>query len=103
MTSALGWAATAAFSASYFARRPAALRWIQAGAACLWIVYAVSIHAMPVVAANLIVAAAAVATAARKRPLIGPQGGDGVGTGGAAGRGIAGQGGSEYSHRAYTD
>ena len=59
MTAALGWVATAAFSASYFARRPATLRGIQAAAACLWIAYGVQIRALPVVAANVIVAAAA--------------------------------------------
>ena len=59
MEAVLGWVATAAFSASYFARRPSALRLIQAAAACLWIAYGLQIHALPVVVANLIVAAAA--------------------------------------------
>ena len=62
MLSAIGWLATAVFSASYFFRTPGALRRIQAAAACLWIVYGVAIHAWPVVIANLIVAAAAAAT-----------------------------------------
>ncbi len=65
MQALLGWVATAAFSASYFARRPAALRLIQAAAACLWIAYGIQIRALPVVVANLIVAAAAIVTAAR--------------------------------------
>ena len=56
---AIGWVATAVFSASYFFRRPAMLRRIQAAAACLWIVYGLAIHALPVVIANVIVAAAA--------------------------------------------
>ncbi|MDR3703779.1 MAG: hypothetical protein P4L56_29285 [Candidatus Sulfopaludibacter sp.] len=67
MESVLGWVATAAFSASYFARRPAALRRIQACAACLWIAYGLAIHALPVVAANLIVAAAALYSTTRDR------------------------------------
>ncbi len=67
MESVLGWVATAAFSASYFARRPAALRRIQAAAACLWIAYGLAIHALPVVAANLIVAAAALYSTTRDR------------------------------------
>jgi hypothetical protein len=67
MEAVLGWAATAAFSASYFARRPEALRRIQAAAACLWIVYGLRIHAVPVVAANLIVAAAALYSATRDK------------------------------------
>ena len=63
MLDAIGWIATATFSASYFFRRPAALRRIQAAAACLWIAYGLAIHAWPVVIANLIVAAAAAWTA----------------------------------------
>jgi hypothetical protein len=67
MQALLGWVATAAFSASYFARRPAALRMIQAAAACLWIAYGLQIHAMPVVVANLIVAAAALYSITRAK------------------------------------
>ena len=59
---ALGWTATAIFAASYLFRGQAALRRIQAAAACLWIGYGLAIHAMPVVAANAIVAAAALWT-----------------------------------------
>lgn len=60
MLDAVGWVATAVFSSSYFFRQPAALRRVQAGAACLRVVDGVAIGATPVVAANLIVAAAAV-------------------------------------------
>jgi hypothetical protein len=35
------------------------LRWIQAGAALLWVIYGVAIDAVPVVVATLIVAGAA--------------------------------------------
>jgi len=63
MLDAIGWIATATFSASYFFRRPAALRRIQAAAACLWIAYGLAIRAWPVVIANVIVAAAAAWTA----------------------------------------
>ena len=59
MLSAIGWVATAIFSTSYFFRRPAALRRIQAAAACLWVIYGLAIGAFPVVVANVIVAAAA--------------------------------------------
>lgn len=52
----LGYIATAAFAASYFFKRPEALRRVQAAAAALWIGYGLMIHAMPVVIANLIVA-----------------------------------------------
>jgi hypothetical protein len=59
MLNAIGWLATAVFSASYFFRQPAAMRRIQAVAACLWVAYGLLIGAFPVVAANVIVAAAA--------------------------------------------
>lgn len=58
----LGWAATAVFSTSYFFKESAALRKIQAGAAMLWVLYGVRIHSVPVIVANVIVAAAAVYT-----------------------------------------
>ena len=60
LLSAIGWIATAVFSTSYFFKGASTLRWIQAGAALLWVTYGVLIHAMPVVVANIIVAAAAV-------------------------------------------
>ena len=59
MLSWIGWVATACFGASYFFKKPATLRLIQACAAVLWISYGSLIHAMPVVAANVIVAVAA--------------------------------------------
>ncbi len=59
MLDGIGWIATAIFSASYFFRGQSALRSIQAAAACLWVVYGLMIGATPVVAANVIVAAAA--------------------------------------------
>ena len=41
----IGWVATAAFASSYFFKQPAALRKVQAGAALLWVVYGLLIHA----------------------------------------------------------
>jgi Bacterial inner membrane protein len=55
----IGWIATAVFSCSYFVRSSAMLRRIQAGAALMWVAYGFLIGAMPVVVANVIVAAAA--------------------------------------------
>jgi len=55
MSDAIGWVATALFASSYFFKRPAVLRRTQALAAGLWIVYGAIIHAMPVMAANVIV------------------------------------------------
>ena len=55
----IGWVATACFGLSYFFKKPATLRLIQAGAALLWILYGLLIHAIPVVVANLIVSVAA--------------------------------------------
>lgn len=67
MLDTIGWIATAVFSTSYFFRQPAVLRRIQAAAACLWIVYGVALHAFPVIAANVIVAAAALVSSARRQ------------------------------------
>ncbi len=67
MLDTIGWIATAVFSTSYFFRQPAALRRIQAAAACLWIAYGVALHAFPVIAANVIVAAAALVSSARRQ------------------------------------
>jgi hypothetical protein len=63
MLDAIGWIATAVFSASYFFRSGTALRRVQAVAAVLWIAYGIAISAKPVIAANLIVALAAIGSA----------------------------------------
>jgi hypothetical protein len=68
MLNVIGWIATAVFASSYFFRQAAVLRKVQAAAACLWILYGILLGAVPVVAANLIVAAAAV-WSARKRSV----------------------------------
>ena len=67
ITETLGWVATAVFVASYFFAKPAALRAVQMGGAVLWIVYGVLIGAIPVIAANALVFAAAAWTFARER------------------------------------
>lgn len=56
----VGWVATAVFAVSYFCRRPAAMRRVQALAAMLWIVYGITIKAPPVIVANLVVASIAI-------------------------------------------
>ncbi len=56
----IGWVATVVFASSYLFNDAKKLRWIQAGAALLWIAYGAMIHATPVIVANVIVAAAAV-------------------------------------------
>ncbi|MBZ5619391.1 MAG: hypothetical protein LAQ69_11815 [Acidobacteriia bacterium] len=56
----IGWLATALFASSYLFKQPGALRKVQAGAALLWVIYGLMIHALPVVVANLVVAAVAV-------------------------------------------
>lgn len=55
----IGWVATATFAGSYLCKRPAALRRMQAVAALLWVGYGAVIHALPVIVANVVVAAAA--------------------------------------------
>jgi hypothetical protein len=67
VTEILGWVATGVFVASYFFARPAALRAAQMGGAMLWIVYGFLIGAVPVVAANALVFAAAAWTFARRK------------------------------------
>ncbi|MFZ3213519.1 MAG: YgjV family protein [Terriglobales bacterium] len=67
MLNLIGWVATAVFASSYFFRQPATLRKIQAGAALLWVAYGFLIGAMPVVVANVIVAAAAVYSSLAQR------------------------------------
>jgi uncharacterized protein with PQ loop repeat len=63
----LGWFATAVFLTSYFTKQSATLRRIQGLAACLWAVYGLLIHALPVVVANLLVAGVALASSFRRR------------------------------------
>ena len=67
--SLIGWLATAVFASSYLFRQPLMLRRIQAGAACLWVIYGVAIDAVPVVVANLIVAGAALYSSFAQRAI----------------------------------
>ena len=62
----LGWLATAVFLTSYFTRQSVTLRRIQGLAACLWAVYGGLIHALPIIVANVLVAAVAVASSFRQ-------------------------------------
>jgi hypothetical protein len=55
----IGWVATAVFAVSYFCKQPVRLRQVQAVAALLWLAYGWAIGALPVVVANIIVAAMA--------------------------------------------
>ena len=66
----IGWVATATFASSYFFKHPAALRRVQACAALLWIGYGVLIHAMPVIVANVVVAAIAVYSSLKSQPVV---------------------------------
>ena len=61
----VGWVATAVFVASYFLTRPVALRATQMVGASLWVLYGVLLGALPVIAANALVIAAAGWTAVR--------------------------------------
>ena len=62
----IGWVATAVFASSYLFKHPVALRRAQGGAAILWVIYGVVIHAFPVVVANLLVASMALYSASRR-------------------------------------
>ena len=69
----IGWVATAFFASSYFFKQPDALRKVQAGAAMLWVIYGLIIHAFPVVVANLVVASVALYSSymdGRRKPAV---------------------------------
>ena len=61
LVDAIGWIATALFTASYFFKRPALLRRVQMGAALLWVGYGLLVGAAPVIVANVLVLGAALA------------------------------------------
>jgi uncharacterized integral membrane protein len=63
----IGWLATGVFTTSYFCRQPVALRRTQALAAALWIGYGISIKALPVIVANLVVATIALISSFQRR------------------------------------
>lgn len=66
MVDAIGWLATAVFMGSYFTKQSTTLRRIQGVAACLWALYGVSIHALPIIVANVLVASVAIGSSFRK-------------------------------------
>jgi hypothetical protein len=68
LTDWVGWLATAVFVVSYRFRDQRTLRWVQALAAVLWVVYGLARQAMPVVIANLLVAGMAVYSPRQTRP-----------------------------------
>ena len=67
MIELVGWTATAVFAVSYFCRRPAVMRRVQALAATLWIVYGIAIKAPPIIVANLVVATVAIISSFQRR------------------------------------
>ncbi|GAC1446346.1 MAG: hypothetical protein NVSMB56_04150 [Pyrinomonadaceae bacterium] len=66
----IGWIATVMFAASYFCKRPARLRLVQALAALLWIGYGIVIGAFPVIVANAVVAVMATYSAWQQRTVV---------------------------------
>ena len=66
----IGWVATAIFATSYFFKEPGTLRRIQALAALFWIGYGVLMHALPIIVANLVVAAVALYSSLARTPSI---------------------------------
>lgn len=69
LVEALGWVATATFIASYFFGRPEMLVRVQMAGGVLWVAYGALVGAMPVVAANVLVVAAAAWKSFRPRPI----------------------------------
>ena len=66
----IGWVATAIFACSYFSKEPGTLRRIQALAALFWIGYGVLMHALPIIVANLVVAAVALYSSLARTPSV---------------------------------
>lgn len=64
---AIGWAATAVFTASYFTRTHATLRRVQMGGAAMWLAYGLATRALPVITANVLVLGAAAWAEVRPR------------------------------------
>jgi hypothetical protein len=64
----IGWVASAAFAGSYLCKDQNTLRRVQAAAAVLWLVYGVVIHALPIIAANAVVAVVALWSTFTPRP-----------------------------------
>jgi hypothetical protein len=71
LVDAVGWLATAVFVSSYLLKEQTMLRRVQAVGAGLWMVYGWLLHAPPVVAANVIVAAVALYSSRRSPGLTG--------------------------------
>jgi hypothetical protein len=59
MLNGLGWMATALFAVSYFSKTSRVMRRLQASAALLWVGYGIWLNALPIIVANVIVAALA--------------------------------------------
>jgi hypothetical protein len=60
MLDGLGWVATALFGVSYLCKTSRAMRRLQASAAVLWVCYGIWMNALPIIVANVIVAALAI-------------------------------------------
>ena len=56
---AIGWAATAVFTASYLTRGQSRLRRVQMAGATLWLTYGIVMQAPPVIGSNVLVLSAA--------------------------------------------
>jgi uncharacterized protein with PQ loop repeat len=67
MKESIGWFATLAFASSYLLKNENHLRYMQAFASVIWIIYGGIIGAKPVIVANVIVAALAMVSALRSR------------------------------------
>ena len=59
MLDGLGWVATAVFAGSYFCKTSRSMRRLQALAALLWVGYGILMNALPIIVANVVVAALA--------------------------------------------
>ena len=67
LADAIGWTATAVFTASYLTRGQTTLRRVQMSGACLWLTYGLVTQAPPVIGSNILVLGAAIWAERRHR------------------------------------
>jgi hypothetical protein len=69
MIDLIGWVASAVFASSYLFKDQRTLRWVQAGAALLWMTYGIALNAKPVIVANGVLVVMAVVSTLWRKPV----------------------------------
>lgn len=68
MIDLIGWVASAVFAVSYLFKDQRTLRWVQAGAALLWMSYGIALNAKPVIVANAVLVIMALVSTVWRKP-----------------------------------